>query len=177
KLSLKAAPSINTKPEVWVLGSSDFGAKLAAQKGLPYSFAQHFSGRNALDIMKFYKENFNPSQHLDKPNLIMGCHIICAETEEEADLLSLSSDVSMAYFIQKGESIPLMSPEDAQEVGLTQEDRFYIAQSFPKFVGTPEKIKEQLAPFMKYADELVISCSVYDQKKRINSYRLLSETL
>src|SRR5690606_41883529 len=96
---------------------------------------------------------------------------------EEADLLSLSSDVSMAYFIQKGESIPLMSPEDALEVGLTEEDRFYISQSFPKFVGTPEMIKEQLAPFMKYADELVISCSVYDQKKRINSYRLLSETL
>lgn len=175
KLTLKAAPSIDTKPEVWVLGSSDFGAKLAAQKGLPYSFAQHFSGRNALEVMKFYKDNFNPSRHLSQPNLIMGCHIICAETEEEADFLSLSSDVSMAYFIQKGESIPLMDPKEAVSIGLTQEDRFYIRQSFPKFVGTPEKIKEDLAPYMKYADELIISCMVYDQKKRINSYRLLSE--
>ncbi|HLW57459.1 MAG TPA: LLM class flavin-dependent oxidoreductase [Bacteriovoracaceae bacterium] len=175
KLTLKAAPSINTKPEVWILGSSDFGARLAAQKGLPYSFAQHFSGRNAIEVMRFYKENFNPSPYLEKPNLIMGCHIICAESEEEADFLSLSSDVSMAYFIQKGQSMPLLKPEDAQQVGLTEEDRFYIRQSFPKFVGTPEKIKEELAPYSQYADELVISCMVYDQKKRINSYRLLSE--
>ena len=175
KLALKAAPAIETKPEVWVLGSSDFGAKLAAQKGLPYSFAQHFSGRNALEVMKYYKENFNPSSHAAKPNLIMGCHIICAETEEEADRLSISSDVSMAYFIQRGESIPLMSPEEAFKIGLTQEDRGHIRHSFPKFVGTPEMIKEELAPYLKYADELVISCMVYDQKARIRSYQLLSE--
>lgn len=175
KLPLKAAPAIETKPQVWILGSSDFGAKLASAKGLPYSFAQHFSGRNALDVMKLYKTSFIPSQHLQKPQLMMGCHIICAETEEEADLLALSSDVSMAYFIQRGESMPLMSPQEALKVGLSKEDRFYIRESFPKFVGTPKTIQEKLEPFLRYADELVITSMIYDQKSRINSYRLVSE--
>jgi luciferase family oxidoreductase group 1 len=175
ELPLKAVPVNVGEPEVWILGSSDFGARLAAQRGLPFAFAQHFSHLSAIDILKLYRNNFRPSLELSAPQAIMACHIICADTDEEAEDLALSSDLSFIRFYQTGKSTPLPSINEARNYALTEMDRQQLRASFPKFVGSVEKIKKELAPFLEAGlDELMILSMIHDQNARQHSYQLIS---
>ena len=165
-------------PELWILGSSDFGAQLAAYKGLPYSFAQHFSHLPALEILRMYKEEFRPSEWLKEPMAMMGTHIICAETDEEAQELALSSDLSFSLFVQTGRSIPLPTVKEAKAYPYSEDDWKQIRLGgMPKFVGSPETIKKMLAPALKsgMVDELMVLTMVHDQDARKKSYHLLNE--
>lgn len=175
---VSAIPVDVKMPQVWMLGSSDFGAMLAANKGLPYSFAQHFSHIPALDIFNYYYEHFVPSKYLKKPYAMMGVHIICADTDEEAYELAMSSDLSFSLFVQTGKSIPLPSVEEAKKYPYTVEDWKQVrASSMPKFIGSPETIKRLLAPYLKsqLIDELMVLSMIYDQEKRKHSYKLINE--
>lgn len=172
-----AVPQVPTMPQIWILGSSDFGARLAAQAGLPYSFAQHFSPLEALGVMKMYQALFQPSPLLKKPRLSMGCHVICAETWDEAQDLALSSDLSMSIFARTGQSEPLRPVDEARQGGMTDDLRKSVRERFPKFVGTPQIIRQSLAPYLEVADELVISTAIYDPAARRRSYELLAQAL
>lgn len=175
ELPLKAVPVNVGEPEVWILGSSDFGARLAAQRGLPFAFAQHFSHLSAIDILKLYRNNFRPSQELSAPKAIIACHIICADTDEVAEDLALSSDLSFIRFYQTGKSSPLPSVNEAKNYALTEMDRQQLRASFPKFVGSVEKIKKELEPFLEAGlDELMILSMIHDQNARQHSYQLIS---
>ena len=163
-------------PEVWILGSSDFGSMLAGDRGLPYAFAQHFSHLPALEVIRLYREYFRPSKWLAKPQALLGVHIICAETDEEAYELALSSDLSFSVFVSQGKSIPLPSVAEAKAYPYTAEDWKQVrAGSMPKFIGSPETIKRLLNPFVKsgMVDELMILSMIYDQDKRKKSYELI----
>lgn len=177
ELVLKAIPVGAGMPEIWILGSSDFGARLAAKMGLPFAFAQHFSGMDAVPILNLYRRNFQPSEWLSVPRSMMGCHVICAETDAEAEDQALSSDLFSALFVQTGRPGALRSIEEAQQFGLTAEDRARLRFSFPKFVGSPETVWRGLAPFLPLVDGLMVLTMVHDQEARRNSYRLLQETL
>ncbi len=173
-----AIPINVNPPELWILGSSDFGAQLAAHKGLPYSFAQHFSHLPALEIMRMYKEDFRPSEWLSEPYAMMGTHIICAETDEEAQELALSSDLSFSLFVQTGRSIPLPTVAEARAYPYTENDWKQIrAGGMPKFVGSPDTIKKMLAPALRsgVVDELMVLTMVHDHAARKKSYQLLSD--
>lgn len=173
---VQAIPARVGIPETWILGSSDWGAYFAADKGLPYSFAQHFSHLPALEILRMYRENFRPSKWLKEPRAMMGCHIICAETDEEARELALSSDLSFSLFVQTGKSVPLPSVEEARAWPYTEKDWQEVRQgSMPKFVGSPEKIKKFLRPYLEsgLVDELMILSMIHDQEKRKKSYELI----
>lgn len=172
-----AIPTETKMPEVWILGSSDFGAILAATKGLPYSFAQHFSQLPALEIIRYYRENFRPSAILKKPDAMMGTHIICASTDEEAQQLALSSDLSFSLFVQTGKSIPLPTVAEAKAYGYSEEDWKQVRLGgMPKFVGSPETIKRKLVPMLEsgLVDELMVLTMVHDQDARKKSYELLA---
>lgn len=169
-------PTNVSMPEVWMLGSSDFGALFAADRGFPYSFAQHFSHLPALEIIRLYHENFRPSKWFHEPRASMGCHIICAETDEEARELALSSDLSFSLFVQTGKSIPLPSVEEAKAYPYTEKDWKEIrAGSMPKFVGSPETIRKYLGPYISSGliDELMVLSMIYDPVKRKKSYELV----
>lgn len=178
--NVAAVPNKVTMPEVWVLGSSDFGAMFAAHKGFPYSFAQHFSHLPALEILRMYHEEFRPSKFFQEPKAMMGCHIICADTDEEARNLALSSDLSFSLFVQTGKSIPLPSVEEAKAYPYTEKDWQDVrAGSMPKFVGSPETIERLLKPYLKSGllDELMILSMIHDQEKRRRSYELTSQVI
>lgn len=178
ELPLKAIPSQVTAPEIWMLGSSDFGARLAASRGIPFAFAQHFSGLDALSVINLYKNSFKPSELLEKPEASMACHIICAESDEEAEDLALSSDYSFALFFQRGKSHPLPTVETARKAGMSPMDRMQVRASFPKFVGSPASIKSQLAPFIEAGvNHFMVTTMIYDQKARQRSYQLIREHL
>lgn len=175
---VSAVPTNVGMPEIWMLGSSDFGAMMAASLGLPYSFAQHFSQMPALEIFRLYHENFRPSKWLAHPKCMMGIHIICAETDAAAEKLALSSDLSFALFVGTGKSIPLPSVAEAEAYPFTEQDWAQVkAGSMPKFVGGPEKIQKALKPYLDSGliDELMVLSMIYDQEARKKSYQLLKE--
>lgn len=174
---LKATPVGVSMPEIWILGSSDFGARFAAKMGLPFAFAQHFSQLDPLGVLRLYKREFQPSAWLDKPRAMMGSHIICAETDEEADELALPSDVLHAAFVTKGSAMPLQSIEKAREAGLTQDIRGELRRHFPKFVGSPEAIRRQFEPYLAELDELIVLSMIHDQESRHRSYALTKNAL
>lgn len=174
ELPLKAVPTGVKGPEIWMLGSSDFGARLAALQGLPYAFAQHFSSLPAIPVIDLYKNHFRPSETLEKPNAVMACHIICAPTDEEAELLATSSDLSFARFIQTGKNMPLPSVEEAQFLKLSPMDREHLRHSFPKIVGSPETVRRELEEFISAGiDHFMITTMIHDQELRKRSYSLV----
>lgn len=176
ELPLLAVPTKTTMPEVWMLGSSDFGALLAARMGLPYSFAQHFSGHSAVPIMRMYLEEFRPSRYLSRPKVTMGCHVILADTDEEAEELALSSDLSFIKFVQSGKSLPLPTVDEAKRSGLSREDSQQVRLTMPKFVGSKEKVLKEMTPYLRSGiSGVVVTSMIHDQKKRQHSYRLLRE--
>jgi luciferase family oxidoreductase group 1 len=173
---VEAIPSKVKMPEIWILGSSDFGAMLAGDRGLPYAFAQHFSHLPALEIIRLYREYFRPSKWLTKPHAMLGVHIICAQTDEEAYELALSSDLSFSIFVGTGKSIPLPSVAEAKAYGYSEDDWKQVrAGSMPKFIGSPDTIRRLLSPYTKSGmiDELMILSMIYDQDKRKKSYELI----
>jgi len=177
---VEAGPSITSLPEIWMLGSSDFGAQMAGHHGLPYAFAQHFSHIPALEIFKLYQESFRPSDSLKRPHGMMASHIICAETDEEAEELALSSDLSFSVFVQTGRSIPLPTVTEARAYNYSQEDWKQIRLGgMPKFVGSPKTIEMKLKPFLESGliDELIVLTMVYDQDARKKSYELVQQIL
>lgn len=175
-----AVPMNISMPEIWVLGSSDFGALFAADRGFPYAFAQHFSHLPALEMIRMYRDNFRPSKWYKEPKVILGTHIICADTDEKARELALSSDLSFSLFVQTGKNIPLPTVEEAKAYPYTERDWEQVrAGSMPKFVGSPETVKKQLKPFIESGliDEIMVLCMVHDQEARKRSYQLVKEIL
>lgn len=173
-----AVPSGVSMPEVWILGSSDFGALFAADRGFPYAFAHHFSHMPALEIIRLYHENFKPSRWHQRPQAMLACHIICAETDEKARELALSSDLSFALFIQTGKSIPLPSVAEARAYPFSEEDWKTVRMgSMPKFVGSPESIANSLRPFLNSGmiDELMVLSMIHEPQARLKSYELLRD--
>lgn len=162
-----------------MLGSSDFGARLAAERGLPYSFAQHFSNLPAIEVIRMYQEEFRPSANYPRPKAMMGTHIICADTDEEAQDLALSTELSFSLFVQTGKSSPLPTVAEAKAYPYTEADwKMVKASAFPKIVGSPETVKKRLLPYIHSGiNEFVVLTMVHDQEKRKHSYRLLREVL
>lgn len=177
---VEAVPSTIHMPEIWMLGSSDFGAQMAGHHGLPYAFAQHFSHIPALKIFELYRESFRPSEFLQAPHSMMASHIICADTDEEAEELALSSDLSFSIFVQTGRSIPLPTVAEAKEQPYTAEDWKQIRLGgMPKFVGSRETISAKLDPYLSSGliDEMIVLTMVHDQKARKRSYELVKKIL
>lgn len=164
-------------PEVWILGSSDYGARLAGELGLPYAFAQHFSSLPAGEVMRLYRRSFQPSVWLKDPRALLATHVICADTDEEARELAISSDLSFHLFRQTGKSIPLPTVTEAKAYGFSPSEWDVVrATSMPKFVGSPGTIRGRLDPVIEEtgADELMALSMIHDQEARRRSYDLLA---
>lgn len=176
---IKAMPETLREPEIWLLGSSDFSAKLSAELGLPFSFADHFSPMPAGPIVELYRRGFKPSRHLQKPKVMIGTHIICADTDEEARRLSVSSDYSFYQLRQYGKSVPLISVEEAEANFSMGDINIMRSIGMKKFVGSPQTIKEKLSVLLDetHPDELIITSFIYDHEARKKSYQLVQEVL
>ncbi|MFL5785048.1 MAG: LLM class flavin-dependent oxidoreductase, partial [Bacteriovoracaceae bacterium] len=106
------------------------------------------------------------------------CHIICADTDDEAKELALSSDLSFSLFVQSGKSVPLPTVDEAKAFPYTEKDWQEVrAGSMPKFVGSPERIKKLLSPYIDSGlfEELMVLSMIHDQEKRFHSYELVKK--
>lgn len=175
--AVKAVPGAGTEVPLWILGSSLFGAQLAAALGLPYAFASHFAPEALMPALEVYREHFRPSAQLENPYAMVGCNVIAAETDAEARRLFTSAQMAFTNLI-RGTRSRLQPPIDDIESYWTPMEKAQVSQRFScSFVGAPETIRPELQRFIAEtgADELIVAAAIYDHEARKKSYALLSE--
>ena len=174
--NVKAMPSDVALPPIFLLGSSDYSAQLAGHIGAVFAFAHHFATFDAAEAMRLYRESFKPSGSHAKPYAILATHVVCADTDEEADRLARTVDLN---FVRRanGEYLPLASPEEATAYDYAPVDRARIASNRQRMsIGSPATVKARLAPLIEatQAQELMVTTMIHDHAARKHSYELLA---
>jgi len=175
--TIQAVPGSGAEVEIWILGSSLFGAQLAAHLGLPYAFASHFAPGDMESAIQIYRERFRPSPRLQKPYVMLGVNVIGAETDDEAKLLFTSIQQAFAN-LRLGR--PGKMPPPKADLQLDPMVEHGIAQALScSVVGGPEKVKRGIAEFVERtgADELMVTGSVWDHQKRLRSYEIAAAAI
>jgi len=169
-----AVPGHGSNVPLYILGSSLFGAQLAAILGLPFAFASHFAPQAMHQAIKVYRDEFNASEQLDAPYVMLGYNICAASTEAEAKYLRTSS-LQAFLNLRFGNPGKLPPPMEGFEESLNAQQQQVLAQvSSASAVGTPEQVSEQVAKFVAEtgADELIVVAQIYDHTARMRSYEL-----
>ncbi len=175
--TVQAVPGAGTEVPLWILGSSLFGAELAAALGLPFAFASHFAPAALMPALQLYRAHFRPSAQLDQPYAIVGVNVIAAETDAEARRLATSMQQAFTNLI-RGTRGRLRPPIDDIEGYWTREEKAHVEQMLAcAFVGSPATIRPALERFVAdtQADELIAASAIYDHEARKQSYSLLAE--
>ena len=174
---IKATPGQGTHVPVWLLGSSLFSAQLAARLGLPYSFASHFAPRMLGQAIQLYRDNFQPSEYLDKPYVSMGVPTVVAKTDDEAQYLA-TSVYQRIQALLTGQSLKLKAPVDTMEGRWSVSEKIAV-QNFLAMaqIGSPETVKQGLENLLKQydVDEFIFTCDIYDTDKRLENFSLLMD--
>jgi luciferase family oxidoreductase group 1 len=173
---IEIMPSGVPLPPIWLLGSSDYSAHLAARLGLGFGFAHHFATHDAADSMLSYRNGFQPSQWLAEPHAILTVAINCAETDDEAERLASSADLNFVRRM-RGEFGPIPSPEEALAYPYTPSEREMIRRNRERlFVGSPGTVRQKLQPLIDatQADELMVTSAMHDHEARKRSYDLVA---
>lgn len=163
---------------IWLLGSSDFSARLAAEKGLPFSFASHFASEYTLPALNLYRDNFKPSNILQEPYAMVGVNIIAADTEEKAHWLATSQQQQFLS-LRRGVPTQLKPPIDNIDEVWSPFERAAIEKTLDSqatIVGTPETVKQRLASFLNetQADEVIINSQIFSHEDRLRSYEIVA---
>lgn len=174
---VRAIPDDTALPPIYILGSSDYGARLAAQMGVAFAFAGHFSPDPPESAMQAYRNGFSLNGALAKPHAILALSVFCAETESAAQRLASSMLLSIAK-LRTGRPGRMPSPEDAMAHVFTPDEQA-IVTGFKnlQIVGTPEQVRqriEEIAARTK-ADEVMIATHAYDVAERVRSYELVAQ--
>lgn len=174
---VKAFPGVGTNIPIYILGSSTDSAYLAASLGLPYVFASHFAPRYMEEAIDIYRRQFQPSQYLEKPYMIVGINVIAAETDDEAKKLSTTMQQFFLNVV-RGSQNPLRPPVDDMDVLWNPaEKNIAMTMSSVTLLGSKESIRRQLSDFReKNAVEEIMAVSyIFDQEKQKRSYEILKE--
>ena len=171
-LPVRAIPGEGTQVPVWILGSSLFGAQLAAHLGLPYAFASHFAPQHLFEAAEIYRRDFKPSQYLDKPYFMMACSIFAAETEAEARFHFSSLVQSFVGMVTNRRGLV---PAPIEDLKVAPEIATHVESMLAgSCVGTPEQVAARLSSFQDklQPDEYIISMPFYDHAARLKSMEL-----
>jgi luciferase family oxidoreductase group 1 len=173
---VRAVPGAGLEIPIWILGSSLFGAQVAALMGLPFAFASHFAAAQLMPAIAIYRERFRPSEENEKPQVMLGVNVVAADTDEEARFLATSGRQAFAS-LRRGmpTTLPPPNKEFEKEVVPFQGIRLEDAQSV-SMVGSPATVHADLEHFIErtQADELIVVSHIYDQAARLHSYELIA---
>ncbi len=175
--AIQAVPGANLNVPLWMLGSSLFGAQLAAQLGLPYAFASHFAPAALDEALQQYRHLFKPSDQITKPYAMPCISVIVADTDEQAQYLFTSMQLRFLGMI-RGQRGKLTPPVDNIENCWTPMEKAQVESMLScAFVGSPTTVTKKLQQFINRtkADELIVSAGIFEQSARLYSYRLLAE--
>jgi luciferase family oxidoreductase group 1 len=177
--AVRAVPGQGAKVPVWILGSSLYGAQLAAMLGLPYAFASHFAPQQLMEAIHVYRSTFRPSQHLDKPHVMLGFNIFAADTDDEARVLATSTQQAFVN-LRSGRPGRLPPPrpgyyEESSGAARAVLDMVLTCTA----IGSPATVREKLREFIAEtrADELMIAGAMHDHRARLRSYEIASRVL
>jgi len=172
-----AVPGQGLEVPVWILGSSTFGAQLAAHLGLPYAFASHFAPQQLMQAIRIYRETFKPSAQLAKPYVMLGFNVFAAETDEEAQFRATSWQQAFVN-LRSGRPGRLPPPVAGyrQKVG-PAENALLDSVLSCSAVGSRDTVRAGIQAFVERtgADELMITSQVFDHEARLRSYEILAE--
>jgi luciferase family oxidoreductase group 1 len=169
---VQAVPGAGLEVPLWILGSSLFGAQLAAALGLPFAFASHFAPRAMMPATELYRERFQPSEQLERPYVMLGYNVIAADTDEEARYLSTSR---LQAFLNLRRGRPSKLPPPSDEVAMSAAEEAMIGEALScSAVGAPDTVRRELAAFIERTrpDELIIASQIYDHPAQLRSYEI-----
>jgi luciferase family oxidoreductase group 1 len=176
---VRAVPGEGLDIPIWILGSSLFGAQLAAALGLPYAFASHFAPGMMMEAIRVYRETFKPSAQLDKPYVMLGFNCIAADTDDEAQLLATS--VQQAFVnLRTGHPTKLPAPKAGFAEDLPMQARATLDQMLScSAIGSPATVRAAVDAFVDRTapDELMVTAQVHDHAARLRSYELLMDAV
>ena len=174
---IRAMPDDVPSPDIWILGSSDFSAQLSAQLGLRFAFAHHIQPWPAIAALNFYRENFKPSAYLKEPQSMIGVSVVCAETDERAEELARSLELTLLRF-RTGKRARLPTVEEATDYPYSDAERLIMRESRERFfVGAPRTVRDKLVSLAEQAGtrEIMVTTMIHDHAARRRSYELLAE--
>jgi luciferase family oxidoreductase group 1 len=173
---VRAVPGAGLPVEVWILGSSTFGAQLAALLGLPFAFASHFAPTDLDQALSLYRERFQPSERLARPHVMAAATVIAADTDTEARRLFSSLQQSFLS-LRTGMPGPLPPPVDDMESRLAPQARAMLNNALSTAViGSPGTVRAGLDAFIRRtgADEVIVTASIFDHAARLRSFEIVA---
>lgn len=174
--AIRAVPGEGLNVPLWILGSSLFGAQLAAELGLPYSFASHFAPDALMQALAVYRERFKPSEQLATPHAMPGINVVAADTDEEARHLATSLQQRFVGMV-RGARGKLQPPIDDIEQYWSPAEKAHVSGMLRyAFIGSPDTLKRTLGAFVREtgADEIMITAPIFDHDKRKRSFELVA---
>lgn len=175
--AIRAVPGEGSNVPLWILGSSLFGAQLAAELGLPYSFASHFAPDALMQALDIYRARFKPSEQLASPHAMPGINVIAADTDEEAAYLASSLQQRFVGMV-RGARGKLQPPIDDIEAYWTPGEKAHVSQMLRyAIIGSRQTVERKLAAFIREtkADEVMVTAPIFDHEKRKRSFSILME--
>lgn len=176
---IQAVPGEGQNVPLWILGSSLYGAQLAAQLGLPYAFASHFAPGELANAIRVYRQSFRPSEQLDRPYVMLGYNVIAADSDEEASVLA--SSIHQAFVnLRTGRPGKLPKPLPGYYDTLEPAARAMLDQALScSAVGSPGTVRTRLSAFVAehQPDELIVTAQIWDHAARKRSYEILADVV
>ncbi|TIL44130.1 LLM class flavin-dependent oxidoreductase [Mesorhizobium sp.] len=173
---IRAVPGEGEQVPIWILGSSLYGAQLAAMLGLPYAFASHFAPAELDHALEIYRSRFQPSKQLDKPYVMLGLNVFAAPSDAEARLLFTSLQQAFVN-LRTGRPGRLPPPVDGYERDLDAMAKTMLGQALScAVVGAPETVRQGIKAFVQRtgADELMVTAQIFDHAARVRSFEILA---
>lgn len=180
RTGIRATPGAGADVTLWILGSSTFGAQLAAALGLPYAFASHFAPGLLDEAIAVYRRNFRPSETLAKPHVMLGFNVFAADTDEEAELLASSQQQAFVAIRTTGRGIQLPPPVRGYRESLgTQGNAVLDHVLSASAIGGPAKVRREIEAFIArtQADELMLTSAMFDHQARKRSLEIAAEAM
>ncbi len=172
--AVRAVPGEGLCVPIWILGSSLYGAQLAAALGLPYAFASHFAPEQMMTALRLYREQFEPSDQLAKPHAMLAVNVFAADSEEEAQRLFSSQQQAFAN-LRRGQPGPLPPPVPEITAVLSPEELAMVDRQLAcRVVGSPQTVRRGLADFVRQTapDEVMITGNIFDHQARLHSFEI-----
>ena len=175
--NIQAVPAAGTEVPLWILGSSTYGAQLAAALGLPYAFASHFAPESLLQALQIYRERFEASEQLARPHAMVGVNIIAADSDKEAKRLATTQQMSFVNMFRGTRGLSQPPIDDIETYWSPAEKMQAMGMLRRSIVGSKETVRAGIAALVAEtgADELMIVSDVYDHGARLHSYELIAQ--
>lgn len=175
--TVQAIPGVGLNIPLWILGSSLYGAQLAAYLGLPYAFASHFAPNMLKQAIEVYRQNFRPSAQLQKPYVSIAANLLLTESIEESQF-QFTSKLQSFVHLHRNNRLPIPKPTKEMEAFWNEQEKTTATAALScSFVGTVDSITPALNHFLQefQPDELIVTCGIYDQQTRLQTLQLATE--